>query len=85
MLCVILETAWSPGKVEQAEDRIHRIRQETDSVTIWHMLAVGTIDEPMYNLLAEKQELIDKVLGVVEKDGGQSVRELMLPLLVKQQ
>lgn len=67
---VVLESDWSPGRVVQAEDRLHRIGQEADSVTIYHLLAADTIDIPIYNLLAEKQELIDQVMSIAKTEDG---------------
>jgi SNF2 family DNA or RNA helicase len=67
---LIIETAWSPGKTEQAEDRIHRIGQKANSVTIWHMVAADTIDEPIYLLLDKKNKIIDEALSQNQRDEG---------------
>jgi SWI/SNF-related matrix-associated actin-dependent regulator of chromatin subfamily A-like protein 1 len=55
-----LELDWTPARHDQAEDRLHRIGQES-AVTAWYLLAPDTIDETMAQLLERKRSLIDAV------------------------
>jgi hypothetical protein len=55
-----LELDWTPARHDQAEDRLHRIGQES-AVTAWYLLAPNTIDETMAALLQRKRSLIDAV------------------------
>jgi hypothetical protein len=55
-----LELEWTPAMHDQAEDRLHRIGQR-DAVTAWYLLAAGTIDETMAELIARKRDVIDAV------------------------
>jgi SWI/SNF-related matrix-associated actin-dependent regulator 1 of chromatin subfamily A len=55
-----LELDWTPARHDQAEDRLHRIGQES-AVTAWYLLAPDTIDETMAELLERKRSLIDAV------------------------
>lgn len=55
-----LEFPWTPGDIIQAEDRCHRIGQ-TESVTAWYLIAEGTIDEDIVDLLNEKAKIIDAI------------------------
>jgi SWI/SNF-related matrix-associated actin-dependent regulator 1 of chromatin subfamily A len=55
-----LELDWTPARHDQAEDRLHRIGQES-AVTAWYLLAPNTIDETMAELLERKRSLIDAV------------------------
>lgn len=51
------ELGWTPGDHEQAEDRVHRIGQ-LDAVTAYYILAQGTIDESIMELLMEKRQVV---------------------------
>jgi SWI/SNF-related matrix-associated actin-dependent regulator of chromatin subfamily A-like protein 1 len=55
-----LELDWTPARHDQAEDRLHRIGQDS-AVTAWYLLAPETIDETMAELLQRKRGLIDAV------------------------
>jgi SNF2 family DNA or RNA helicase len=55
-----LELDWTPARHDQAEDRLHRIGQES-AVTAWYLLAPDSIDETMAELLQRKRSLIDAV------------------------
>ena len=55
-----LELDWTPARHDQAEDRLHRIGQDS-AVTAWYLLAPNTIDETMAELLERKRSLIDAV------------------------
>ncbi len=63
-----LELDWTPARHDQAEDRLHRIGQDS-AVTAWYLLAPDTIDETMSELLQRKRGLIDAVTdGQVHDD-----------------
>lgn len=49
-----VEQGWTPGDMDQAEDRCHRIGQ-TDSVTAWYLVATNTIDSDMAALIEKKR------------------------------
>ena len=70
-----LEMAWTPGDMSQCEDRAHRIGQ-TDAVTVWTLVAEGTVDEEMDALLASKRAVLGAVLdhGTAGNGGGESVQ-----------
>jgi SWI/SNF-related matrix-associated actin-dependent regulator of chromatin subfamily A-like protein 1 len=55
-----LELDWTPARHDQAEDRLHRIGQES-AVTAWYLLAPDTIDEAMAQVLERKRSVIDAV------------------------
>lgn len=52
---------WNPAVEDQASDRAHRIGQ-TRRVQVMKFVALGTIDEKIYELQQKKKELIDKVI-----------------------
>lgn len=57
-----LELGWTPGDHNQAEDRAHRIGQK-DYVMVYYFLALGTIDEDIYDLIQGKQSVFDQAMG----------------------
>ena len=59
---VILELPWTPGDLDQATDRCHRITQR-DSVTVHMLLAVGTVEETIASLLDTKRKVLTSVLN----------------------
>jgi SWI/SNF-related matrix-associated actin-dependent regulator 1 of chromatin subfamily A len=73
-----LEQGWNPAIMEQGEDRAHRIGQ-TDSVTAWYLLADGTIDDEIYDLIEAKRAI---VTGATEV-GNASVLESLVDILGK--
>jgi SWI/SNF-related matrix-associated actin-dependent regulator of chromatin subfamily A-like protein 1 len=63
-----LELDWTPARHDQAEDRLHRIGQES-AVTAWYLLAPDTIDATMGTVLDRKRAVINAVTdGRVEVD-----------------
>ena len=75
---VFLELDWTPARHDQAEDRLHRIGQES-AVTAWYLLAPNTIDETMATLLQRKRALIDAVT-----DGQVRDQEPMVAAVVRE-
>lgn len=73
---VILELPWTPGALEQAIDRLHRIGQK-DSVTAWFLLAVDTIEYDIAQLLDSKRKVLDAVL-----DGKDANQESLLTEII---
>lgn len=55
------EFGWTPGEMEQAEDRVHRIGQNSESVSAWYLVAEGTIDEKIISLLESKRQIVEAV------------------------
>ena len=60
---------WNPAVEDQASDRAHRIGQ-TRPVTIYRLVARGTIEEQIVSLHRQKRELADSLL----EDGEMSAR-----------
>jgi len=67
---IFMDMVWTPADHYQAEDRAHRIGQ-TRKVTCEYLIAPGTVEDVIYELLASKKKVIDKILGGrAEDDGG---------------
>lgn len=56
---LFLEQPWTPADVSQTYSRLHRIGQQ-GSVTATYMLAAGTVDEDIYDLIEEKRSVVDQ-------------------------
>jgi SNF2 family DNA or RNA helicase len=59
---LFIEEAWSPSDNIQAQDRIHRASQKSNSVRIIKFVCEGTIDEYIEQVLNKKESIITKVL-----------------------
>lgn len=57
---------WNPAVEDQATDRAHRIGQ-TKVVTVYRLIAKGTVEEKILQLSEKKRELMSNVLA---SDGG---------------
>lgn len=73
---VFLELPWSPGKLVQASDRVHRIGQK-NAVNIYFLLSSGTIEERIAKLLDAKLKVITAVLDGKEVEDSSLLMELM--------
>jgi superfamily II DNA or RNA helicase len=67
---------WNPAVEDQASDRVHRIGQ-TRPVTIYRFVTVGTIEEKILTLHAEKRDLAESLLDGGEMSGKVSAEELL--------
>jgi SNF2 family DNA or RNA helicase len=61
---------------DQASDRAHRIGQDRP-VTVYRLVAKGTIEEQILSLHEEKRELVSGVLDGKDQAGRLSNRELL--------
>jgi len=68
-----VQTPWSPGEIQQCADRVHRIGQDADQVTIYNLVAENTIEELMADMLFSKGQVLDAGL-----DGGAVVNTVDL-------
>ena len=71
-----LDPWWNPAVEDQASDRAHRIGQERP-VTVYRLVARGTIEEKMLALHAHKRALVASVLEGKELAGKLSVQDLL--------
>jgi superfamily II DNA or RNA helicase len=67
---------WNPAVEDQASDRAHRIGQHRP-VTIYRLVAKGTIEEKIVNLHHHKRDLADSLLEGTEMSGKVSTDELL--------
>ena len=71
-----LELPWTPGALDQAEDRVHRITQ-SKQVTVYYLLAFNSIEERIARMLDHKRLVKDSVL-----DGTDTPAESLLEELI---
>lgn len=75
---LICEQAWTPAEMDQAEDRAHRIGQR-DTVTATHLIAVGSIDEPVLELINTKRQVAAQAVdGATEVQAAESIEKMLL-------
>lgn len=60
---VFAEMDWVPGTLTQAEDRCHRIGQESDKVLVQHLVLENSLDAYMAKTIINKQRQIDKAVN----------------------
>lgn len=71
-----LELPWTPGELDQAEDRVHRIGQK-NAVNIWYLLAQNTIEEKLAKMIDSKRGVLTATLDGTEMEGGDTLTALM--------
>jgi SWI/SNF-related matrix-associated actin-dependent regulator 1 of chromatin subfamily A len=60
---IFVERQWNPANEEQAEGRFSRIGQEAESIDITYLIALGTIDEWLTELVEAKREIVKTAYG----------------------
>ena len=73
---MFFELDWTPGKMLQGEDRIHRIGQKNATI-IWYLLSKDTIENRLMDMIDGKQKILDAVLDGKETDDGNLFAQLI--------
>lgn len=73
---LFLEFPWTPGELDQAIDRAHRIGQQYN-VTGYCLIARGTIDDKIISLLDKKRQVLSNVLDGKEAEQGSILGDLL--------
>jgi SNF2 family DNA or RNA helicase len=71
-----LDPWWNPAVEDQASDRAHRMGQQRP-VTIYRLVAKGTIEEKILELHNHKRDLADSLLDGSDVSGKLSAEELL--------
>ncbi|MER2559115.1 MAG: DEAD/DEAH box helicase [Myxococcaceae bacterium] len=72
---VHLDPWWNPAVEDQASDRAHRIGQ-TKPVTVYRLIAEGTVEQQILSLHRDKRELADALLEGADLAGKLGAKEL---------
>jgi hypothetical protein len=70
-----LDPWWNPAVEDQASDRAHRIGQERP-VTVYRLIAEGSVEQQILSLHREKRELVDAFLAGADRAGKLSAAQL---------
>ena len=73
---LFLEFPWTPGELDQAIDRVHRIGQQYN-VTGHCLVARNTVDDKIIDLLDKKRQVLSSVLDGQSADQGSILGELI--------
>ncbi len=71
-----LDPWWNPAVEDQATDRAHRIGQ-TRPVTVYRLIARGTIEEQILSLHSDKRALVAGVLEGTDVAARLTTRDLL--------
>ena len=78
-IVIHLDPWWNIAAENQASDRAHRIGQ-TRPVTVWKLVAKGTIEEKIIELQALKRSL-SSIIRVADEEGSSLTQEDIAYLL----
>lgn len=73
---VHLDPWWNPAVEDQASDRAHRLGQ-TKPVTVYRLIATGTVEEKILALHRQKRDLVDAVLAGTDRAAQLSEDDLL--------
>lgn len=73
---VFAELDWVPSNLTQAEDRAHRIGQDSDAVFVFHLVAEGSLDHRIATVALRKQKQSDTALNASSLDYATSEGEV---------
>ena len=71
-----LDPWWNPAVEDQASDRAHRLGQ-TRPVTVYRLIAQGTVEEKMLSLHRDKRAMVDALLAGTEAATKWSAADLL--------
>lgn len=70
--CIIMERQWNPANEEQAEARFPRPGQVADKINATYMIAAGSIDDFLTELVERKRSIVYSTLDNVQTNWDES-------------
>jgi SWI/SNF-related matrix-associated actin-dependent regulator of chromatin subfamily A-like protein 1 len=77
------ELGWTPGHLDQCEDRCHRIGTK-DNVTCHYLLGDKTIDVKLASLIEAKRKVVHQVLDGKDVDGKGIMQQVLSAFLTEE-
>ena len=79
---LFVEREWVPAWEEQAEDRVYRIGQDSDSVQAVYLTVAGTIDEKFNTVIEAKRAVVMAVLNGGEMDERKGIANALIEAMI---
>lgn len=80
---IFINFPFTVSELSQATDRLHRIGQE-NQVNVYYTICTATVDESIYNIIANKADDINKVLNEDDKEDFRDVPEELFKKLLEE-
>ena len=80
---IFVERQWNSVNEEQAEGRFERIGQKANKILVKYMIALGTIDEWLTELVEEKRKIVHSTLTGVEVEDESNVINQLAEMIVQ--
>lgn len=75
-----VQLPWTPGEIDQAEDRVHRIGTISDHIDAFYFLGRDTVDEAHWTALDKKRKVVGAIL---DGDAMQNIQTDILNSLIR--
>ena len=73
---VMHETFWTPDVMQQAEDRGYG-HDKTESVMVYYLVAEGTVDAYVAQMMVHRMDLIDKAINTPQGFSSEEVKQIL--------
>jgi SWI/SNF-related matrix-associated actin-dependent regulator 1 of chromatin subfamily A len=80
---LFIEREWTPAWEEQAEDRVNRIGQESQSVQAVFLSVANTIDEKFNHVVENKRAVIQAVLDGGTLDEREGIASMLIKTMIE--
>lgn len=79
-----IDFPWNPADLQQSIDRLHRPGQIANTVNIYQLSAIGTIDDDMKDILDHKQGIFDQIIdGKIAMKVSENVMDTVIKRILR--